>query len=885
MTITAANGAAQFPTMTPVITVGGAGVSSPPVITFSIGDGNGTAYAGFDKITNKSSTATVASYPNLAFSIAKLVPGVNGAPSKWVSYIITTVPTTTAAATPTRPTTDNTGTLEYLGQGIYRYTFYRDITKIKDQVAAMPNPAAPADKAQLGDLTYDPNALHRITIQFAGTAPGTGTNTPTGADSGVPAVALAKPLNVFYDFIPATGKQVLPTDTTVKQRLIVDKASCNDCHAKLGGIPGTESASFHGGSRYDPQYCVVCHTDQRKYGRANVASTNNAFPAGSSTYIADGVTIGDFPVLIHEVHKGEELVKQNYNYAGVLLNETKFPQDIRNCTSCHDNTPPKVAPQGTNYQTVPSRLACGACHDGINWATGRGETNNGGSIGHIGGPQTDDSKCALCHDANSIKSVYHVPVTPPNPNNALLVAGGPTTTNAAWVAGNPKNLPAGAVKVTYDVASVSRNASKQPVIVFKILLDGTARAFNDPKTKTEIYDNFFGAPSVYFVWSVPQDGIAAPSDYNVSASGWIKSIWNGKATGNGAGTLSGPDANGYYTITLTGVQVPDNAVMFSGGVGYTYSLGSSPPLTQIGVVDPLQSNQALGTTRYGVSNSTVVTGTENKIGGLIVVAPDVQKTATGFGARRQIVDDALCNKCHLELGLFTAEAFHAGQRNDGSTCAWCHRPAQTSSGWSADSSYFVHAVHAADKRTVPFTWHAAEVGKSYADIGYPGILNKCEACHLPGTYDFSASASQSAMANRLYVTVGVGKYNAGASALAKYTISPYVTADNVQNYGAGFVFNQSATANVTVTKADGTTVTVPPQGTFNAEGTTLVMSPIVAVCSSCHDATVAIQHMESNGGSFYRARSVALARSEQCMFCHSPDSAFGLGIKAVHAVP
>ena len=42
---------------------------------------------------------------------------------------MTTVPTTTAAATGTRPTTDNTGTLVDNGNGTYTYTFYRDITQ------------------------------------------------------------------------------------------------------------------------------------------------------------------------------------------------------------------------------------------------------------------------------------------------------------------------------------------------------------------------------------------------------------------------------------------------------------------------------------------------------------------------------------------------------------------------------------------------------------------------------------------------------------------------------------------------------------------------------------------------------------------------------------
>ncbi len=158
---------------------------------------------------------------------------------------------------PQRPSTDNTGTLQYLGQGIYQYTFYRDIRNIQAQVNTICNPTCPVIpanttsgtpaftplKGDLGDLTFDPNSLHRVTIQFSGNAPGTSTNTSTGADSGVTAVPLKNPVNVVYDFIPATGKAVAPTDA-VAQRLIVDRLSCNECHGKLGGIPGTESAEL-----------------------------------------------------------------------------------------------------------------------------------------------------------------------------------------------------------------------------------------------------------------------------------------------------------------------------------------------------------------------------------------------------------------------------------------------------------------------------------------------------------------------------------------------------------------------------------------------------------------------------------------------------------------
>ena len=76
-----------------------------------------------------------------------------------------------------------------------------------------------------------------------------------------------------------------------------------------------------------------------------------------------------------------------------------------------------------------------------------------------------------------------------------------------------------------------------------------------------------GSPSAQFVFAVPQDGITAPADFNAAASGYLRSIWNGIATGSGAGTLTGPDANGFYTVTLTGVTIPDGAVMLTGGIG------------------------------------------------------------------------------------------------------------------------------------------------------------------------------------------------------------------------------------------------------------------------------------------------------------------------------
>jgi len=328
------------------------------------------------------------------------------------------------------------------------------------------------------------------------------------------------------------------------------------------------------------------------------------------------------------------------------------------------------------------------------------------------------------------------------------------------------------------------------------------------------------------VYAVPQDGIATPADFNGSDSGYLRKIWDGTATGTGAGTLTGPDASGFYTVTLTGVTIPDNAVMLTGGMGYSYNATSTQPQTQ--------------TNLAAFPVTAPVAGQTNMAGGLIVIAPNVQKVATGYTGRRAIVEDKRCNACHQELGTFTEDAFHAGQRNDATTCSWCHNPAKTSSGWAVDSTAFVHAIHASAKRTVPYTWHAVSPTDGFFDVTYPGILNDCQTCHLPGTFDFSATPS-AALPNRLLRTVATGTLS------ASFTNSPYVVPGT--NYGSGFS-----------TDANG----VPT----NAAPTTLVTSPTTAVCSACHDSSDAISHMKSNTGTFYQPRSAALGVTETCLVCH-----------------
>jgi OmcA/MtrC family decaheme c-type cytochrome len=158
-------------------------------------------------------------------------------------------------------------------------------------------------------------------------------------------------------------------------------------------------------------------------------------------------------------------------------------------------------------------------------------------------------------------------------------------------------------------------------------------------------------------------------------------------------------------------------------------------------------------------------------------------------------------------------------------------------------------------RTIPFTWNAASSTKGFFNTTYPGILSDCLTCHLPGTFDFSATASSSAFGTRLLRTVGTGTYS------ASFSTSPYVVPGT--DYGGGFSF--SATSGVTT----------------EAAPTTLVLSPTVAACSACHDSSTATTHMKSNTGFFYQARSATVGGTETCLFCHG--SGKSVDIAVVHA--
>jgi OmcA/MtrC family decaheme c-type cytochrome len=224
--------------------------------------------------------------------------------------------------------TDSGGTFVKNGDGDYTYTF-----KTK----------APA--------TFDATVTHAI-----------GVSATRDLSEFVEMDEWANVSNDVFPFVP-DGSAVKVT------RQVVSTAACNQCHDPLIG---------HGGSRLTVEYCILCHTPQTINPDTNLSQ--------------------DMPILIHKIHMGKNLPSviagQPYRIwhrgAWSDFSTVGFPSgtdELMTCEVCH-----KGAPQAANYKTTPTRAACGACHDDVDFATGKG---------HVNLPQLSDKDCSQCHQAKT----------------------------------------------------------------------------------------------------------------------------------------------------------------------------------------------------------------------------------------------------------------------------------------------------------------------------------------------------------------------------------------------------------------------------------------------------------------------------------------------------
>ena len=241
-----------------------------------------------------------------------------------------------------------------------------------------------------------------------------------------------------FNFVP-NGSAVTVT------RDVIRTASCNTCHYQL---------AFHGGYAHGMEMCVLCHQPQ------------NADPTSGNSL--------DLKVMAHKIHMGSQLPSvvgtsstpgvpyQIYGYMNSVNDFSKVvdPADPRRCEVCHSQTTSAV--QAKAFITTPSRAACGACHDDVNFATG---TN------HAGGFQQDDTQCVNCH----------IPQGETPFDASIMGAHVVPTDTAATYPQNPDTLLAG---INLAITSVTNTAAGQTPTVNYTLQDDKGNNISLSSTTT-----------------------------------------------------------------------------------------------------------------------------------------------------------------------------------------------------------------------------------------------------------------------------------------------------------------------------------------------------------------------------------------------------------------
>ncbi|MBI5878770.1 MAG: hypothetical protein HZB53_14055 [Chloroflexi bacterium] len=183
---------------------------------------------------------------------------------------------------------------------------------------------------------------------------------------------------------PAIGFMTFQVGTATVEPKVA--TNCADCHGKT--IFHLDAGPQHP-EPFDTDYCKACHDYARMGTGDNFSRLGGTSTSGWSGY-------GAMPLAkrLHAVHFGRYLDYPEGIYAGNpnAFNEVIFPQDVRNCTKCHD-------PKGSAaWKQNPSRLACLACHDSDKARThAKFNTDDPTPADPWSGDEVET--CTLCHGA------------------------------------------------------------------------------------------------------------------------------------------------------------------------------------------------------------------------------------------------------------------------------------------------------------------------------------------------------------------------------------------------------------------------------------------------------------------------------------------------------
>jgi OmcA/MtrC family decaheme c-type cytochrome len=470
---------------------------------------------------------------------------------------------------------------------------------------------------------------------------------------------------VTYNFVP-NGSAVTVT------RDVIRTQSCNTCHDQL---------AFHGGHAFGINMCVLCHQPQ------------NADPTSGNTL--------DLKVMAHKIHMGSSLPSvvgtsttpgvpyEIYGYMNSISNFSTVidPADVRRCEVCHSQT--TGAAQAKAFLLEPTRAACGACHDDINFATG---FSTGSEVNHPGGPQADDSECANCH----------IPQGETPFDASILGAHVVPTDTAATYPQNPDTLLAG---LNLAITSVTNTKAGQTPTVNFTLQDNNGN--NIPVSS---------ATTLSFTMAGPT------TDYGYTNFG------------------SNSTTPGYVTESVTAPTCSS-----SGACSYTFT--HAIPAGSTGTYTIGGESRASVTVLAGTTESQSVSlGAFNPVVNFSVDGSPVT-------ARRTVIAQSNCNQCHVALSLhggLRSNVEYCVLCHNPSNTDFTTRPTatvasyQTQPNQGINFNMLVHRIHdgvnaAADNPKYPYVviGHGGSVN-DFSGVLFPAMsptgsatyMQNCSLCHV-----------------------------------------------------------------------------------------------------------------------------------------------------------
>jgi OmcA/MtrC family decaheme c-type cytochrome len=407
----------------------------------------------------------------------------------WQSLILT--PVTGTLGTTQQPTSETNGTVTDLGGGAFRYTF-----------------------ATVLPTNFDPKATYRV---------GVFSRRPQG-DAGFDIS------DATLDFVPAGGAPNSDEVVTTK--------ACDGCHGVL---------SAHGGFRREVRLCTTCHTTQ-------LFDPDTANRADPSTAGGSNLNPLDLSSLVHRIHRGVDLptlvnaasaglVGQKYSVVGFggaesIFAQTVpsrtgaakpditgvvFPQDIRNCTVCHQGA------QASRFTTAASRRTCASCHDATWFADPTAVTPL--HTAHAGGQWNSDIACSGCHAPTGVEF-------------GLDVQGVHTVPQLSSQA-NPLDIQIVSVE---DQGGGATKAGSNPRVTFKVTNHKDGSVVSDLNTLNRIAATISGPTTDFQAGNVVTQTIAdATHKTTLTPNGSGDFVYTFQSSAGGAPSIP-PNATGTWAM-------------------------------------------------------------------------------------------------------------------------------------------------------------------------------------------------------------------------------------------------------------------------------------------------------------------------------------------------